>query len=212
MITSDLIRSLAADAKPVRRLRPPVLRALGWLLVSALILGTLTLWHGVSPEFMARMQEPHYLTAMLSAISTGALAAIGAFLVGLPDRSPWWAALPTPALVIWLGNLGYQCLAGWEPLPPGAVTVDGAVSCLTTLMVTSLPLSVLLVFMLRYAALFRPGPVVVLGAIAVSALTSAALAMFHPLDATAMIVGWNLGTIAIVVTVMGIASRLMRRG
>ncbi len=211
MNTTDLIRSLAGDAKPVRHLRPPALRAAGWLLVSAVILVALTLWHGVRPEFVERMQEPRYLTAMLSAIATGVFAAIGAFAVGLPDRSPWWAMLPVPSLIVWLGNLGYQCLAGWEPLPPGAITVEGATSCMMTLAVTSLPLSVLLVVMLRHAAFFRPTVVVVMGSIAVSALTSAALAMFHPLDATAMILGWNLGTVAIVFAVMGIASRITGR-
>ncbi len=211
MITSDLIRSLAEDAKPVRRLRPPLLRAFGWLCVSGVILGALTMWHGVRPEFLDRMREVAYMVAMMSAMATGILAAVAAFMVGLPDRSPRWALLPLPSLIVWLGNLGYQCLAGWEPLPPGAVTAGAAASCLTTLIFTSLPLSLLLVGMLRHMVWFRPTGVIVLGSIAVSALTSASLAMFHPLDATAMIIGWNLGTVLIVFAVMGLASRIMRR-
>ena len=125
---------------------------------------------------------------------TGILATIATFFVSLPDRSRLWLLLPVPPLVMWLSTIGYQCFAGWVPVPPGAITVEAASSCLATLVLTSLPLSLLMLAMLRYAAVLRPTSVVLMGSLAVSAITATALSMFHPLDATAMILGWNLGT------------------
>ena len=48
--------------------------------------------------------------------------------------------------------------------------------------------------MLRYAAALPPFATIVAGSLAVSAVTSTALSLFHPLDATGMALGWNLVT------------------
>ena len=59
-------------------------------------------------------------------------------------------------------------------------------------MLTSVPLAIALAVMLRYAALLRPGAVALAGALAVAGITSSALSLFHDLDATVMILIWNL--------------------
>ncbi len=208
MDTADLIQSLAANVTPVKRLRPPLVRAGLWLLLAAVILGLLTVSHGLRPQFAERMQDPIFVIDMLSSLATGVLATIAAFLLSLPDRSRLWVLLPAPPLIVWLANIGYQCFAGWVSLPPGAVTVAAASSCLATLILTSLPLSLVMFAMLRYAALLRPVCVIIVGSLAVSAMTSVALSMFHPLDATIMVLGWNLGT-AVLFT--GLAALFGRR-
>ncbi|MBY5807421.1 DUF1109 domain-containing protein [Rhizobium ruizarguesonis] len=207
MDTSDLIRSLATNAPPVRRLRPPLIRAVGWLLLAAAIMGLMTVSHGVRPQFAERMQDAVFAINMISSLLTGVLATIATFFVSLPDRSRWWLLLPTPALVVWLSTIGYQCFAGWVPVPPGAITVEAASSCVATLVLTSLPLSLLMLAMLRYTAALRPTSVILMGSLAVSAITATALSMFHPLDATAMILGWNLGTAVLFLAVAAIFSR-----
>ncbi|CAM5772313.1 hypothetical protein LMIY3S_03802 [Labrys miyagiensis] len=208
METTDLIHSLAENVTPVKRLRPPLLRAGLWLLLAAIIMGGLTAIHGLRPQFAERMQELSFTTGMVSSLLTGILASVAAFMLSLPDRSRLWLLLPAPPLAVWLANIGYQCFAGWTSLPPGSVTVEAASSCLTTLVVTSLPLSLVMLIMLRYAALLRPVSVILVGSLAVSAITSTALSMFHPLDATVMVLGWNLGT-AVLFT--GLAALLGRR-
>ncbi len=197
MDTADLIHSLATNVAPVRRLRPPLVRAGLWLLLAAVIMGLMTLSHGLRPQFAERMQDATFATGMLASLLTGVLATVAAFMLSLPDRSRLWLLLPAPPLVVWLANIGYQCFAGWVSLPPGAVTVQAASSCLATLVLTSLPLSLAMLVMLRHAALVRPVPVIMVGSVAVSAITSTALSMFHPLDATVMVLGWNLGTAAL---------------
>ena len=64
-------------------------------------------------------------------------------------------------------------------------------------------LSIAMLVMLRYAALLRPTVVCAAGGLAVAAITSFALSLFHDLDATIMILVWNLGVAA---TIAGLAS------
>ena len=213
METSDLIRSLADNVTPVRRLRPPLLRAALWLALAFALMGILTMIHGLRPQFAERMTDPVFLTGMLSSLATGILAAIATFMMSLPDKSRLWMLLPLPTLVIWMANIGYQCFAGWVALPPAAVTVEAATSCLLTLIVTSIPLSLLMLIMLRYVAFLRPVSVALIGSLAVSGITSSALSMFHPLDATVMVLGWNLGTAVLFVVIAAIIGRnAARRG
>lgn len=211
METADLIRSLADNVTPVRRLQPPLLRAAMWLAVAALLLAVLTAIHGPRPQFAERMRDAVFLTGMLASLATGILAAIAAFLVSLPEKSRLWLLLPLPPLVLWMANIGYQCLAGWVALPPGAVTVEAASGCLLTLVVTSAPLSLLLLVMLRYGVFIRPVGVALAGSLAVSGITAAALSMFHPLDATIMVLGWNLGTAVLFVGLATLAGRRASR-
>lgn len=211
MDTSDLIRSLATNSAPVRRLRPPLIRAAGWLVLATAIMGLMTISHGVRPQFAERMKDTMFAMSMLSSLATGILATIATFFISLPDRSRRWLLLPIPPLILWLSTIGYQCFAGWVPVPPGAVTVEAASGCFATLVFTSLPLSLLLMVMLRYTAALRPTSVVLMGSLAVSAITATALSMFHPLDATAMILGWNLGTALLFLTAAAILSRKLSR-
>jgi hypothetical protein len=66
------------------------------------------------------------------------------------------------------------------------------------------PLAVALAAMLRYAALLRPGAVTLAGSLAVAAITASALSLIHDLDATVMILVWNLG-VAALITALGSA-------
>jgi hypothetical protein len=50
-----------------------------------------------------------------------------------------------------------------------------------------------------------------MGALAVAAITSSALALFHDLDATVMILVWNLGTAALITVLGALFGRRMFR-
>jgi PAS domain S-box-containing protein len=77
------------------------------------------------------------------------------------------------------------------------------------LVLTSARLSLVMLVMLRHAAPLRPRLVTVMGSLSVAALTATALFLFHPLDATVMILMWNLGTAVIFVALGSIFSRRM---
>ena len=209
--TPDLIASLAANATPVRRLRPPVMRAACWLLLAAVVLTLLAINQGIRPDLVERLREPTFATGLAASLLTGVLAAIAAFLVSLPDRSRLWLLLPLPALVLWLSNIGYQCLVQWIDIGPDGVSLGEAARCFATLVLTSLPLSLAMLVMLRYAAPLRPTAVALMGSLAVAAITATALSLFHTIDATVMILMWNVGTAIMLVALAGVFGRKMFR-
>jgi Negative regulator of sigma F len=84
-----------------------------------------------------------------------------------------------------------------------------AVRCFATLLLTSVPLSIAMLVMLRYAALLRSSEVSLMGGLAVAAMTSFALSLFHHLDATMMILIWNLGSAIMVATLSAVFGRSM---
>lgn len=207
--TSDLISSLAANLTPVRRLRPPVTRAACWLLLATLILSMLAISQGIRPDLPQRLQDPAFAVDMGASVFTGILAAVAAFLVSLPDRSRLWLLLPVPTLVAWLTNIGYQCLTRWVTFDPNGVSLGETARCFATLVLTSLPLSLAMLVMLRHAAPLRPTTVTLMGSLAVAAITATALSLFHALDATVMILAWNAGAAVLIVGLGGILSRRM---
>jgi hypothetical protein len=192
--TDDLISALAANLRPVRRLRPPLLRATGFLLLAALILVMIAAAHGWRPGLFVRLAEIRFALSLTGAVFTGILAAVAAFLISRPGRSRHWLWLPFPALALWLSLIGYQCLRFWTPMVPGSAPPGETASCIATLVLTSLPLSLALALMLRHAASFNPAPVIFAASLSVAGITAAALTLFHPLDASIEILIFNLGT------------------
>ena len=201
--TPDLIGALAANLAPVRRLRPPVTRALSWLLLAALLLAVLAVSQGIRPDLAQRLHGPSFILGVAGASLTGILAAVAAFMLSLPDRSRFYLLLPAPALVLWLSTIGYQCLTNWVSLEPNGIHLGETAQCFATLVLTSLPLSLAMLVMLRYAAPLRPIAVTLTGSLAVAAITATALSLFHELDATVMILMWNLGVAALFVGLGG---------
>lgn len=213
METNALIHSLSSNLPPVRRLRPPLFRAVSWLVLAAVLIALFAMLHGgLRAQFAESLRNSTYAIAIAASLATGMLAAISAFLVSLPDRSRHWLWLPVPTLLVWLSNVGYQCFAGWVSAPPDAA-VHSASSCLTAVTFTSVALSLAMAAMLRHAAVLRPASVILLGSLAVSALTTFALSLFHPLDATVMILVWNLGGCILVLVLASLLNRrrLVRR-
>jgi hypothetical protein len=209
--TPDLIDALVECATPVRRLRPPLARAGLWLALAALILALLAIGHGVRADLAERLHQPVFAVSIAAALATGMLAAVAAFIVSLPDRSRWWLLLPAPALAAWVGTIGYGCLTDWVGIGPDGVRFGETLRCFATLVLTSVPLAIALAVMLRYAALLRPGAVTLAAALAVAAITSSALSLFHDLDATIMILVWNLGTAALITGLGGVFGRRFLR-
>lgn len=207
--TPDLIESLTRSMTPVRRLRPPLIRAASWLLLAAAILGLLAVSQGLRPDLSQRLQQAGFTVGMGAALLTGICAAVAAFMLSLPDRSRLWLLLPIPALLAWLSTIGYQCLTNWISFDPDGIRLGDTARCFATLVLTSLPLSLAMLVMLRYAGPLRPTATTLTGSLAVAALTATALSLFHDLDATVMILIWNLGTAAAMVGMGGLFGRRM---
>ncbi len=202
--TSDVIDSLVADAKPVRRLQPPALRALCWLMFAALMLALVAIGHGVRPDLMLKLSQPVFTVSVAAALTTGVLAAMASFIASVPGRSRRWLLLPAPAVAVWISTIGYGCLTNWVSVGPEGISWGETARCFATLAMTGIPLTLAMLIMLRYMARLSPAPVAMMGSLAVAAVTAVALSLFHPLDATVLILFWNFGVAALFLAFSGL--------
>lgn len=203
----ELIDALATNVKPVRRARPPLQRCALWLLLAVFVVAMLGISHGVRPDLVERLQDPIFVLRFAGAITTAMLASMATFLISMPDRSTRWLLLPVPALVLWLSTIGYGCLTDWVRLAPNGIHFGQAAECLATLVLVSTPLSLAKYLMVRHVGPLRPKAVTLVGALSIAAATAAALTLFHPLDATALILFWNLGVAILFLLVGGVFAK-----
>jgi hypothetical protein len=196
--TPDFIDTLVEQADPVRRLRSPLVRASLWVALAVCVLVLIAIGHGLRSDIATRLQQPVFILGMIAALVTGLLAALASFEISLPDRSRWWMLLPVPALALWVATLGYGCLTDWVQIGPDGLQMGEAVRCFATLLLTSVPLSIAMVIMLRYAARLRPTEASLMAGLAIAAITAFALSLVHDLDASVMILVWNLGVATVI--------------
>ncbi|CAE6814105.1 NrsF family protein [Paraburkholderia haematera] len=201
--TSDLIDMLVADATPVRRLWPPAARAACWLLFAAAVMLFVGIAHGVRADLLVKLHQPLFAIGVAAAMATGILAATGAFLASVPGMSRHWLLLPAPASLVWVATIGYGCLTHWVTIGPEGMSLGETARCFATLILVGTPLSLVMLIMLRHVARLSPGPVTMAGSLAVAAMTAVALSILHPLDASAMILLWNLGVAALYLSLSG---------
>ncbi|WP_049623309.1 NrsF family protein [Frateuria defendens] len=197
----SLIAALGAELAPVRRLRPPWLRTLGWLAVVALIAAGLLLHYGSAPMLQRWRGAPDLAWAGLGAVLTAVAAAWAAFALAVPGRRAALAWLPLPGVLLWLGASGLGCLQGW--IAPGDHAVGEHVipDCLRFIVGFSVPLSVLLVWLLRRAAPLRPVLTAVLVGLASAAASASLLEICHNVDATATDLAVHVLAVGLVVAV-----------
>jgi hypothetical protein len=194
-----LIQELANDLRPVRRLPPPLLRAFGWLAAVGALAVALACFADLGAMVRRLTAAPDMWLAVAGSTLTATLAAIAAFETSLPDRKPAWALLPAPGLLLWVGASGLGCLRSW--LLPGTHPADlvEARSCLVFILSVSVPLSILLVVMLRRGYPLRPNLTAVTGGLAAAAAAATLLNFFHPFDAAATDLVIHAGAVALVV-------------
>lgn len=210
--TPDLIDLLSHNLRPVRRWRPPLLRAAGWTLLAAIVLVGLIVGQGLRPDFSSALSRPGFVVSLGASVLTATLAIYAAFVVCVPGRSSLWCLLPLPAVLLWISVIGYQCLTDWVRMGPDGFHLGEAARCMATIVLVSVPLGLALAMALRRSSLFRPRLPVLLGSLAIAGMTSAALALLHPLDASVMILMLNVGVGTVIVGAGAMLGHLNRRG
>jgi hypothetical protein len=194
-----LIGRLAADLKPVRRLPPPLLRALAWLAAVAATAIGLAAFADVDVVWQRITVAPDLWLAVFGSVLTAILAAIAAFELSLPDAPRGWAALPLPAAILWLAASGFGCLRVWIAPQTHVAALGEARDCLIFIIALSVPLSVLLLAMLRRACPLHPGLTAAVAGLAVAAAAASLLNFFHPYDAAATDLAVHAAAVAAVV-------------
>ena len=210
MPTDRLVAALVADAKPVRRLRPPVWRASGWVGIAIVVMLVLVWWHGPRADLQDRLRDSVFVLG-LAAAATGILAAVAALAASLPDRPRVWLLLPVPAGLVWIATVSLGCLSDWVAMGPNSVTLDGVLNCVGVLLFSGIPLSVALFWMLRATARLLPVAVFPVAGLAVAGLSAAVLNIVHAFDASALVLFWNFGAAAVLLAGDAAIGRMMLR-
>jgi len=194
-----LIRDLATDLAPVRRLRPPNVRALAWLavvVVTAIVLAMIADLPALGRRLTA---APDMWLAVTGSALTAILAAIAAFQLSLPDARRAWAALPLPAALLWVVASGVGCLRVWFVPGTHAADLNEARDCLIFIVGLSVPLSALLIIMLRRACPLQPGLTAAIAGLASATAAATLLNFFHPYDAAATDLTVHVFAVALVI-------------
>jgi len=197
--TPELIEVLAADAKPVRRLRPPLARAGLWLSGFVAIVAAVTWATGSWPLMIERLSLTRFAVEMAATVLTGIAAVIAAFVLRLPDRSRFWMALPLPPLALWLASSGYGCYENWIAVGPQGWRLGRSSDCFIFILMMSVPVGVALYFALRRALPLNPLSVMAVGGLGVAGLAAAALQFYHPFDVTIVDLAVHVTAVLIVV-------------
>jgi hypothetical protein len=206
MVHSDsnerLVQALSADLTPVRRLAPPGLRILLWLAIIGAVALALAIVSDVGAMIHRLMAGPDMWLAVLGSVLTAVLAAAAAFQLSLPDRRAAWAFLPLPAVLLWIGASGMGCLRPWSVADAYPMPASGTEHCLMFILGLSLPLSLLLIVMLRRGFSLRPNLTAIIGGLACASAAATLLNFIHPYDAAAM----DLAVHALAVTIVIVAN------
>lgn len=206
--TDHLIHQLAARAAPVTRLASPMRRTALWLLLSAGIIVAIVISHGARPGWMHDLTVLSTGIEWFASVLTGVLAAYAVFQISVPGRSPSWAWLPLPAALLWLSGLGLGCLRDFGQLGAGAFAFEGGSwECAWAITLTSVPLGLLLLLMVRHAGVVRPAPAAMLTALSAAALSAAGVSVFHPGENALMVLLWHLGAVAMLAAISWLFGR-----
>jgi hypothetical protein len=195
----SLIRGLAADLKPVRRLPAPMVRAFAWLgAIAAIGLG-LAIFADLHTMWERITAAPDMWLAVAGSTATAILASIAAFELSLPDARRAWAWLPLPGALLWVAASGFGCLRAWVLPETHVAVLSEARDCLVFIVSLSVPLSALMLFMLRRACPLQPGLTAAIAGLAVAAAAATLLNFFHPFDAAATDLTVHAAAVALVV-------------
>lgn len=203
--TDDLIGELSRDLKPVKRLDHPAKRLVKWLAVAlpvSLILGA-----AVEQQHFAlaleRIQDARILLELVAIFATAMAAGYAALSSAQPGRSQKVWALPVVPFLVWLSLIGENCWRLFEQIGPDQFSFAPHWVCFPSVAATGFAPALAMAVFLSRGALTRPTATIALGTLAAAALGAVGLRLYHPPDATALLMLWQL---IATVTFFGLAS------
>ena len=169
-----LIRALSSDLRPIQPLRAPWLRALGWCGASAAVAVLLVLlglaWHRAPGEMSEQL-------AFVAVVATAVCSALAALSLAVPGRSHLWGLLPLPPLLAWMGTSGWGC---WQTVTEGASSdAPAPMACFRFIVAVSLPLVVVMLFLLRRSFCAHVTLTATLAGLASATAAAALLEVYH---------------------------------
>lgn len=206
--TDELIQSLAAAARPVRPLASPWMRTALWMAIAVPYMALVVVVISPRADLLVKLSEARFLVEQAAALATGIAAAVAAFASTIPGYSRSVLLLPALPLAVWLGSLGEGCLRTLWRFGLDGLSLQPDWFCLPAIMLVGAMPAVAMVFMLRRGAPLFPYLSAGFGALAAAGLGNVGLRLFHPQDASVMVLVWQFGSV-FVLSALGCCSGRM---
>lgn len=210
--TGALIAELAAEARPVTPLAPPLRRAgltlavlIGAGAVSAWLWGD---WRGLVERYSGR--EALMWLEMAAMLATALTAVPAAFALSVPGAPRGWRYLPAAPLAAWIALSGIGCVGDLERLGTAGFGLGHGGDCLIFILVAGAAVGAPLLWRLSRARPIDPMPVALLGALGAAALAALLLQFFHPFAVTLFDLGLHFGAVLILLAAAAAGRRLLR--
>jgi hypothetical protein len=205
--TSDLIDRLVEDAKPVRRLPHPAIRAATWLCAALPFVTLVVLVMSPRPDLAAKLTETRFLIEQAAAFATAIAAAIAAFTFSVPGIDRRWALLPAAPLGLWVASLAAGCVADWLNFGAEGLRLTPDLACFPSIALVGAAPAIAIVVMLRRGAPLAPFLTMALAGLAAAALGNFGLRFFHAQDAGLMVLVWQFGSVGLLAALVGVFGR-----
>ena len=207
MDTDRLIQTLVDTAQPVRPLSRPWIRCALWLAIAIPYVGLVVYVMSPRPDLTVKITEARYLIEQFAALATGIAAAVAAFATTIPGYSRKILFLPALPLAAWLGVLGQGCVSAWIQSGLAGLSLQPSWFCFPAIVLVGAMPAVAMVVMLRRGAPLMPCTTVALGGLAAAGLGNFGLRLFHPQDASLMVLVWQFGSVFILAALAGCMGR-----
>jgi hypothetical protein len=165
----------------------------------------------ISPraDLLMKLSEASYVVEQMAALATGMAAAVAGFASTIPGYSRRVLLLPVLPLAVWLGSLSEGCVEALIRLGPGGLLLRPDWFCLPAIVLVGAMPAVAMVIMLRRGAPLFPYLSAGFGALAAAGLGNFGLRVFHPQDASLMVLVWQFGSVFILTALGCCAGRVI---
>lgn len=199
----------------MKRLLSPGKRLLGWLAIAlpvSLVMGALVeqqsfaLILGERESFalaFERLSNARSLIELGAILITALTAGYAALCCAQPGRSQKAWMLPILPFTVWLALVSESCFQLFQRIGPDQFSFAPHWTCYPSVLATGAAPAIVMVILLKRGMLTSPTVTIGLAVLAASALGAVGLRLFHPPDATALLLMWQL---IATVTFLGLAS------
>lgn len=209
METDKFIERLAERSDPFARLPSPSARTAAWLALAAPYVALVVLVMSPRSDLAAKLSDTAYVIEQLAALATGGTAALAAFASIVPGFDRRILLLPVLPFATWVGSLGVGCLQSWVRLGPDGLSLQPDWFCFPSIILVGMVPAIVMALMLRRGAPLTPHMTTALGGLAAAGLGNFGLRLFHPQDASIMVLVWQMGTVFVLTLVAAWAGRFL---
>jgi hypothetical protein len=193
--TDMLIERLGRGGTLAQRLPRPWIRTMAWLALAIPCVALVVVAMSPRTDLIAKISDPRFVIEQFATLATGIAAALAAFATTIPAYDRRIVFLPALPVAIWLGMLGEGCVQDWLQYGAGGLSLQPDWLCLPAIALVGAVPAITMAIMLRRGAPLTPHLTTALGGLAAAGLGNFGLRLFHPQNASLMVLVWQFGTV-----------------